>query len=73
MKINLIHAESALKKVAYSEGIRTNVKNAWYAPISREEVKAIIGDDSEKEIEVTVFDLEYATGVTWDEVKAGRL
>lgn len=75
MPINLIHAGSELKKVAYSRGIRTNQNGAWFKPVTANEdfVKAIIGDNSHSEIKVTQLDLEYAAQYTWLEVKAGHL
>lgn len=73
--ISLIHAGSALKKVAYSKGIRTNQNSAWFKPITDNErgAKAVIGDDTGKEVEVTVFDLESASRYTWEEVRAGHI
>jgi len=73
--IDLIYAGSELKKVAYSHGIRTNQNGAWFRPVTANDdfVKAIVGDNSDKEISVTQLDLEYAAQYTWEEVRAGRL
>lgn len=72
---DLRHAGTSLKKVAYTEGIRVSRHNSWFKRVTDNErgVKAVIGDDTGKEIEVTVHDLEYIAQFTWTEIKEGRV
>lgn len=70
---DLKYAGIDLRKVAHTEGIRVGRKNAWYKPLTGSEVKAVIGDNSHDEIEVTIFDLEYIHQFTWSEIKEGRV
>ena len=71
---DLRHASAALKKAAYVEGIRVGRHNAWYKPVTDNErgVKAVVGDGREREIEITVFDLENVADVPWSKIKSGR-
>ena len=72
---DLRHAGTDLKKAAYTEGIRVGRKNAWFKPVTDNErgIKAIVGDATGKEIEVTVQDLEYIHQFSWAEIKEGRV
>jgi len=74
---DLIHASSAIKKVAYIEGFRAGRHQAYFKPISssqnEKEIRAIVGDNRGKEVEITIFDIEYIVQFTWEEIKAGNV
>jgi len=68
---NLKHAGIDLRKAAHLEGIKVGMNNSWYTPMTDNEdgVKAVVGDDTGKEIRVTVFDMEYINQYSWKEIR----
>lgn len=69
---DLVHASSNLKKAARLQGFRSGRHNAWFKPVTGSEIRAIVGNNHRPDIEITIFDVEYAAQFTWSEIRSGK-